>query len=75
MKVIYVISYLQKVAEYMNRSAKLLEQKTTDAALSALEIVSEALSISEYSEKLLEMKAEALCLVCLCEHISLYLFI
>ncbi|KAL6138056.1 hypothetical protein ACLB2K_063342 [Fragaria x ananassa] len=69
------IQKAQKVAEYMNRSAKLLEQKTTDAALSALEIVSEALSISEYSEKLLEMKAEALCLlrryeeaIQLCEH-------
>ncbi|XP_062002722.1 uncharacterized protein LOC133720442 [Rosa rugosa] len=57
------IQKAQKVAEYTNRSAKLLEQRTTDAALSALEIVSEALSISEYSEKLLEMKAEALCLL------------
>lgn len=75
MTVIYVVCYLQKVAESTNRSAKLLEQRTTDAALSALEIVSEALSISEYSEKLLEMKAEALCLVCLLEHISLDLFI
>ncbi|KAK9922123.1 hypothetical protein M0R45_030603 [Rubus argutus] len=57
------IQKAQKVAEYTNRSAKLLEQRTTDAALSALEIVSEALSISEFSEKLLEMKAEALCLL------------
>ncbi|KAL6145189.1 hypothetical protein ACLB2K_055877 [Fragaria x ananassa] len=69
------IQKAQKVTEYMNRSAKLLEQKTTDAALSALEIVSEALCISDYSEKLLEMKAEALCMlrryeeaIQLCEH-------
>ncbi|XP_035545296.1 uncharacterized protein LOC108982058 isoform X2 [Juglans regia] len=50
----------QKVAENTNRAAKLLEQRTSDAALIALEIIAEALSISLYSEKLLEMKAEAL---------------
>ncbi|KAG6638452.1 uncharacterized protein LOC122278906 [Carya illinoinensis] len=50
----------QKVAENTNRAAKLLEQKTSDATLIALEIIAEALSISLYSEKLLEMKAEAL---------------
>lgn len=59
-----MIFYLQKVVEYTNRSAKLLDQRTTDAALTALEIISEALSVSLYSETLLEMKAEALCLVC-----------
>jgi hypothetical protein len=53
------------VANCTNRSAKLLEQKTSDAALSALEIIAEALSISSYSEKLLEMKAEALFMVCM----------
>uniref|UniRef100_A0A2N9FIS3 J domain-containing protein n=1 Tax=Fagus sylvatica TaxID=28930 RepID=A0A2N9FIS3_FAGSY len=50
----------QKVAECTNRSAKIMEQRTFDAALSALEIIDDALSISSYSEKLLEMKAEAL---------------
>ncbi|XP_041028614.1 uncharacterized protein LOC121268417 isoform X2 [Juglans microcarpa x Juglans regia] len=50
----------QKVAENTNCAAKLLEQRTSDAALIALEIIAEALSISLYSEKLLEMKAEAL---------------
>ncbi|KAG7961958.1 hypothetical protein I3843_09G041200 [Carya illinoinensis] len=50
----------QKVAKCTNRSTELLEQRTSDAALSALEIIDESLSISLYSEKLLEMKAEAL---------------
>ena len=53
------------MAEYTNRSAKLLDRRTSDAALSALEIIAEALSISLYSEKLLEMKAEALFMVCM----------
>ncbi|GAV60423.1 DnaJ domain-containing protein/TPR_11 domain-containing protein [Cephalotus follicularis] len=53
----------QKVAECINRSADLLEQKTSDAAGIALEIIAEALSISSGSEKLLEMKAEALCVL------------
>ncbi|KAF2308155.1 hypothetical protein GH714_035935 [Hevea brasiliensis] len=50
----------QKVAECMNHSAKLFEQQTSDAALSALDIIAEALSISPYSERLLEMKAESM---------------
>lgn len=67
--------YLQKVVEYTNRSAKLLDQRTTDAALTALEIISEAMSVSLYSETLLEMKAEALCLVCaLLPYYSTHLF-
>ena len=53
----------QKVADCTDQSAKLLEQKNPDAALSALEIISEALSISPYSEKLLKMKVEALIMV------------
>lgn len=57
------IQKAQKVAEYTNCSAKLLEQRTTDAALSALGIISEALSVCECSEKLLEMKADALYLL------------
>lgn len=55
--------YLQKVAEWTDISAKLLEQKNPDAALSAIESISKALSISLYSETLLEMKAEALYMV------------
>lgn len=55
---------LQKVTEYINCSGKLLEQKTSEAASSALERINEALSISSSSEKLLEMKADALYMVC-----------
>lgn len=50
----------QKVAECISLSTKLLEEKTSDAATRALERLSEAISISKFSEKLLEMKAEAL---------------
>ncbi|XP_031115831.1 uncharacterized protein LOC116019679 [Ipomoea triloba] len=51
----------EKVAENLRQSAELLQQKTFDAARSALEIIAKALSISCYSEKLLEMKGEGLC--------------
>ncbi|KAJ8756236.1 hypothetical protein K2173_025048 [Erythroxylum novogranatense] len=48
----------QKVAGSLDRCVEFLEQKTSDAALNGLDIIAEALSISPYSEKLLEMKAE-----------------
>lgn len=48
----------------MNRSAKLLEQRTSSDVETALGIIDEALIISSFSEKLLEMKAEALFMVC-----------
>ena len=47
----------------INNAAELLKERTSDAAVTALELASKALSISLYSEKLLQMKAEALCLV------------
>nr|XP_043622481.1 dnaJ homolog subfamily C member 7 homolog [Erigeron canadensis] len=50
----------EKVVSYINRSAELLKDKTIDSATNALEVITEALSISCYSEKLLEMKGEAL---------------
>ncbi|KAL7195966.1 hypothetical protein ACSBR1_036070 [Camellia fascicularis] len=50
----------QKVAERVNQCAELLRQRTSNAAISALEIISQVLSISSYSEKLLDMKGEAL---------------
>ncbi|XVE75558.1 hypothetical protein DITRI_Ditri12bG0103100 [Diplodiscus trichospermus] len=50
----------QRVDELTNCSAILLEQKSSGTASSALDTIAEALSISPYSEKLLEMKAEAL---------------
>lgn len=54
---------VQKVSECMNRSAELLQRKTSSDVESALEFIAEALTISPCSEKLLEMKAEALFLM------------
>ena len=54
----------QKLSECMHQSAELLQRRTFDDAESALEVIAEALQISLYSEKLLEMKAEALFIVC-----------
>ncbi|KAF7804056.1 DnaJ-like subfamily C member 7 [Senna tora] len=53
----------QNVAECTNYAAELLKERVSDAAGTALELLSKALSISLYSEKLLQMKAEALCLL------------
>ncbi|KAH1033612.1 hypothetical protein J1N35_045786 [Gossypium stocksii] len=50
----------QKVSECMHQSTELLQRRTSDGGESALELIAEALKISMYSEKLLEMKAEAL---------------
>ena len=52
------------MVECINHSAKLLEERTYDAAVNALDVIAEALSISPYSERLLEMKAEFLFMVC-----------
>lgn len=48
----------------MKCSSELLLKKTSNDMESALGVIAEALKISPYSEKLLEMKAEALFLVC-----------
>lgn len=53
----------QKVVSYIKQSAELLRQKTSESANNALEIITEAISISRHSEKLVEMAAEALFLV------------
>ncbi|KAI3471716.1 hypothetical protein Pfo_028366 [Paulownia fortunei] len=53
----------QRVAEYMHQSAKLLQEGTDNAASSALGNIAEALSISRYSGRLLQMKGEALCIL------------
>lgn len=53
----------QKVAECMSQSAELIHLRTSDAANSALNVLVDALSISCYSEQLLEMKGEALLLL------------
>lgn len=50
----------------MNCSAEILTRtrSTANDAETALEVIAEALMISPYSEKLLEMKTEALFMVC-----------
>ncbi|KAK7285648.1 hypothetical protein RJT34_20425 [Clitoria ternatea] len=53
----------QEVVNFINNAAELLKERTSDAAVTALELITKALSISLYSEKLLQMKAEALCLL------------
>ncbi|XP_022756217.1 uncharacterized protein LOC111303943 isoform X2 [Durio zibethinus] len=50
----------QKLSECMHQSAELLQSRTSDDAESALEVIAEALQICLYSEKLLEIKAQAL---------------
>ncbi|XP_052175139.1 uncharacterized protein LOC127789991 [Diospyros lotus] len=50
----------QNVANRMNKCAELLRQRTSSAAVSALEIISSVLPMSPYSENFLEMKGEAL---------------
>lgn len=53
----------QEVVKCMNAAAELLKERTLDAAGSALELLTKALSKSLYSERLLQMKAEALYLL------------
>lgn len=50
----------QKVSDSIYHSAELLQRRTSSDAERALEHINEALMISMHSEKLLEMKAEAL---------------
>ncbi|KAH7849882.1 hypothetical protein Vadar_024472 [Vaccinium darrowii] len=50
----------RKVAKCVNQCAELIRQRTCNATISALEVISGVLPISSYSEKLLEMKGEAL---------------
>lgn len=48
----------------MNQSAELLQEGTDDAASKALGSIDEALSISRFSERLIQMKGEAMYIVC-----------
>lgn len=52
------------MVEFISRSAELLKLRTSEAAAEALQYIIEAMSTSIYSEKLIEMKAQALCIVC-----------
>ncbi|XP_010274126.1 PREDICTED: dnaJ homolog subfamily C member 7-like [Nelumbo nucifera] len=49
-----------QVSDYMDQTALLLQEKTSVDAERALEVISKGLSISHHSDKLIEMKAEAL---------------
>ncbi|KAM6596575.1 hypothetical protein CsatA_007099 [Cannabis sativa] len=51
---------VQKVSQCMEQLAELLHRKTFSDAKSALELIAEALKLSPYCEKFLEMKAESL---------------
>ncbi|XP_043725168.1 uncharacterized protein LOC122671794 isoform X2 [Telopea speciosissima] len=51
---------IQQVAKHIDRSIELLRQRKQSDAKKVLQIVAEGLSMSPYSERLVEMKAEAL---------------
>ncbi|MED6181458.1 hypothetical protein PIB30_019533 [Stylosanthes scabra] len=59
----------QKVSDLINLSAELLQRSTSSDAEGALQHINEALMISSHSEKLLEMKAEALSMMCRYEEV------
>ncbi|XP_027360431.1 uncharacterized protein LOC113868759 isoform X2 [Abrus precatorius] len=59
----------QKVSDFINHAAQLLQRRTSSDAERALEHINEALIISSYSEKLLEMKAEAFLMLCRYEEV------
>lgn len=50
----------KQVADYMEQAATLLRKRTTGDATSAMQIISDALSLCPYSDSLTEMRAEAL---------------
>ncbi|VVB03022.1 unnamed protein product [Arabis nemorensis] len=53
----------QRVADYTNCASVFLEKRTPDGASDALVSIANALSISSCSDKLLQMKAEALLMI------------
>lgn len=53
----------QKVTDCINCSAELLMSRASQDAEIALEVIAEALTISVYSEKLIEMKVQILFMV------------
>ncbi|KAK7264065.1 hypothetical protein RJT34_31668 [Clitoria ternatea] len=59
----------QKVSDLINHSTLLLQRRTSSDVERALEHINEALMISSLSEKLLEMKAEALLVLCRYEEV------
>lgn len=61
------------MVDCISKYAELMQWRTSDAANSALGVITDALAISCYSERLLEMKAEALFPVCPISCLSGYL--
>ncbi|KAK7308915.1 hypothetical protein RJT34_05254 [Clitoria ternatea] len=59
----------QRLSELIDHSDEILQSGTTADAERALEHINEALMICSYSEKLLEMKAEALFMLCKYEEV------
>ncbi|XP_028189253.1 uncharacterized protein LOC114375622 isoform X1 [Glycine soja] len=59
----------QKVSELINHSDELLQRRIAADAERVLKHINEALMMSSYSEKLLEMKAEALFMLCRYEEV------
>jgi DnaJ family protein C protein 7 len=55
----------QKISGFIIQSKEYLVKKAFDKIPSALQMISDALSISKYSDNLMAMKAEALLLVCI----------
>lgn len=65
-------SGFQKVAECMKQAAGLLERKTSHDMDFAHSLIAEALTISSYSEKLLQMKVDVLLMVCISAIVTTY---
>jgi DnaJ family protein C protein 7 len=57
--------FWQKISSFIHQSKEYLIKKAFDKIPSALQMISDALSISIYSDNLMAMKAEALLLVCM----------
>lgn len=64
----------QKVSECMKLAAELLGRRTSSDTDCAATVISEGLSISSYSEKLLKMKVDALLMVCINIKSLIYVF-
>jgi hypothetical protein len=60
-----LLSFLQRVADWICQSKELLKKRTSPEARTALDLISNALHISPHSDSLMEMKAEALLAVCI----------
>lgn len=63
MKALSFLTGFQKVADLIKQAAELLGGRTSSDSDSAISVIGEALMISPYSEKLLQMKVEALLMV------------